>query len=537
MDTFRRTLDQFRDLYQGMSPSQRGTLIIVPLLVIGAIGLLMYTNSGRSEEHLLAGKFFAPDELARAQEALRQAGLTEFRVEGQRIAVPTRDVEKYTAALVVNHSLPADFAADFDRMQEKIGLFTPESQRREMMEENRKLKLSKILRAIPDIEDAAIEWDRTKPTGFGQRQPTVTAQVSVLPRNGRELTPELVRSLRMFVAGAVAGLTQENVTVLDMSRGVVFAPPREGDPLYDPVLSLTKLRSAEYEAKIAQHLSYIPNVLVTAHVELDNMRHSVERQHVVEPKPVTVQSVNKTVTHQSNERPRRAEPGVNSNKPLSLNYTGGSERSDTSEETLESAINAPSIRNVEKTYEGLQPKSVQVAIAIPESFYRAVAIQRGIPEGTTDEAKAKFNAAVDAIRIATERDVAAQVATLIPAGSPPDSVSVKSIPSLEHERPVPQASLLEMAESLASQWGSTAALALFALWALWALQRSVPKPPPQPVPELAGVGGGAPGDLEEEEADEPPQPPTRRDELQSLVRENPEMAASVLSRWITPPAK
>src|SRR5262245_11336539 len=115
METLRRTFQQFLDLFKGMSPSQRGTLVIVPVLVLGALGLLMYTNGNRSEEFLLAGK--SADELARAQDAFRKAGLTNFRMtSGQGIAVPKKDVDRYTASLVVNNTLPTDFSADLDRM-------------------------------------------------------------------------------------------------------------------------------------------------------------------------------------------------------------------------------------------------------------------------------------------------------------------------------------------------------------------------------------------------------------------------------------
>src|SRR4051794_21813866 len=124
MDLLRRTFDQFRQLYTTMAPSQRGTLILVPVMILAALGFLMYTSGGRSEEFLLAGKIFTPEELTRHQEAFRKVGLTGFRLDGQRIAVPRKNMEQYTAALVVNNSLPADFAADFDRMHDKLTLFT-----------------------------------------------------------------------------------------------------------------------------------------------------------------------------------------------------------------------------------------------------------------------------------------------------------------------------------------------------------------------------------------------------------------------------
>ena len=527
MELLRRTLAQFRELYQGMSPSQRGTLIAVPLLVLAGLGILMYSNNSRSEEYLLGGKIFDADELLRAQDAFRAAGLTEARPDGAKISVPRRDVERYTAALVVNRTLPSHFSADFDKLNNKITLFTSESQRKEMVEEARKLRLARILRAIPDIEDAAVEWDRLKPTGLSRQPTIVTAQVSVLARGGRELSPQLIHSLRLFVAGAVAGVATDNVNVLDMNTGRVYAPPKGEDAAFDRYMTLSKQRSDEYEAKIRQQLANIPDVIVTVNVDLDNLRSSIERQQVVEPKPVTLQSRTENKTQASSQKQGRREGGVMPNTPRSVPAPAQNDRSDTTEETVESNTFAPSFRNIEKVFEGLLPKSVQVAVSIPEDFYHSVAIQRGIAEGTTDEDKKKFQAAVDAIRIATEKDVSRQVQKLIPNGSGADAITVTSYVHLDHKKTPRGTPWMGILSDLVNQWGGAIALALFALWALRILNKSVSKAMPAPVVLPPPVD-------ELETAAEPVPQSNRRDDLQVLVRDNPELAASLLGRWISP---
>ena len=42
MESWRRTLTQFRDLFNNMAPSQRMKLVMVPLLVLTGLGLVMY---------------------------------------------------------------------------------------------------------------------------------------------------------------------------------------------------------------------------------------------------------------------------------------------------------------------------------------------------------------------------------------------------------------------------------------------------------------------------------------------------------------
>lgn len=535
MEILRRTLQQFRDLFQSMSPSQRGTLLIVPVLVLGALGLLMYTNAGRSEEFLLAGK--SVDEMTRAQEAFRKAGLTEFRLtSGQGIAVPRKDIDRYTAALVVNNTLPTDFSADLDRMHEKIGIFWPAEQRHSMMENTRKLQLSKILRAIPDVEDAVIEWDRVKSSGFSRAKASVAMMVSVRMKGGRELPQDLVRSLRLFGASALAGVSPDDVTVIDLGTGMAIPPAKDGDPLNDPLIAVTRQRTTEYEQKISKALSFIPSVIVNVNVELDNLIATRVLAREFDPKTISLETITETKNHQTQQAAPRQEPGVRSNQPVSVAQAAGNmQRTETGDETREIARNTASVKDIEKRIEGMVPKSVQVAVSIPDDYYRNVAVERGFQEGGTDDEKRQFKKELDAIKSEVNLDVTQKVKKLIPPESADDAISVSSVTSLKRKPPVVQSPWVTMALDLASQWGGAAALGFCALWALWMINKSLSRIPPESAtPALAAVapGGGDAGP--EEVVAEVPPPPTRRDELQSMVRDNPEMAAAVLSRWLAP---
>lgn len=535
METLRRTFQQFLDLFKGMSASQRGTLVVVPVLVLGALGLLMYTNGSRSEEFLLVGK--SPDELARAQDAFRKAGLTNFRAtSGQGIAVPKKDVDRYMASLVVNNSLPADLAADLDRMNQSIGIFWPADQRHSMMENTRKLHISKILRAIPDVQDAVIEWDKGKQSGWSRGKANVAMMVSVRMKGGRELTPELVRSLRQIGAAALAGVSPDDVTVIDLATGLAIQPSKEGDPFNDPLIAATKQRTIEYEKKIARALEFIPGVIVNVNVELDNLKSTKTMAREFDPKTISLESISETKNHQSQQAQTRQEPGVRSNQPVSVAQTGGNtQRTDVGEETREVFRNTASVKDIETRKEGMVPKSVQVAVSIPDDYYRSIAIDRGFAPGTTDDEKSKFKKEVETIKSDVNLDVTQKVKKLIPPDSPDDAVSVSSVSSVGRKMPVAQTPIMTIALDLAGQWGGAVALGFCALWALWMINRSLARMPAEPeAPAMAAVAPGNVDSGPEEAAEEAVAAPTRRDELQAMVRDNPEMAASVLSRWLVP---
>ena len=101
-----------------------------------------------------------------------------------------------------------------------------------------------------------------------------------------------------------------------------------------------------------------------------------------------------------------------------------------------------------------------------------------------------------------------------------------------------KAEALAQASEILTQWGGPGGLALFALWALWMLNRSMKRMPEGSATATGKQSTGKAAALAatpEDEEDQIPKEPTKRDKLQTLVKDNPEMAAAVLSRWLAPP--
>ena len=132
--------------------------------------------------------------------------------------------------------------------------------------------------------------------------------------------------------------------------------------------------------------------------------------------------------------------------------------------------------------------------------------------------------------------VQAIVLPLIPTGSTLEHVKVTSWVRPKTEVKTVSTPIMTRVSDFISQWGSTMMLGFFALIALRMLSRSAPAP--EPVAARAAGQPGTAGGVDDEEEDteaanRPAPPPTKRDELQVLVRDNPEMAAALLNRWIT----
>jgi flagellar M-ring protein FliF len=539
MEALKRTFDQFLDLFRTLPPSQRGTLIVLPLVVVAAFGILMFRDSSSSNVPLSWGKTFTTDELGSAEQTLRDAGLDEFRREGQRILVPRKELDRYNAALLEGGSLPAGWAAELEKQTAKEGWGSTvrKSQTQRDIALSKGLKL--MIRAAPDIHDAEVIMARTEQRSFHRNGPNVTATVSVRPRNGRELSMLRVRSLREAVAAAVPGLQTKDVVIFDQIQGKAYTPEKEDDPFNSRILERINEFTQLYQRRISEQLDYISGVVVTVNVDLDNLKSSVERTQTVDPeKTVSTLITEQTSEKTANQSRSRSEPGFKANQGKDLQTSGGNEQQQSTNETNTTTVNVPGLSFETKEIIGAMPKAVHVAVQIPESYYRGVvAIKEGLTEGETEQSKKEFREAVDAALEAQKQqinqDVRTTVAKAIPATADTnDAITVGSyIPIRTATEPV-DVPLTETLGTAVSQWGGAVGLALFALWALRLLNRSMPKGTenePTESPTLTMH------DTEEDEQDvEVPKIPvnSERDEIQAVVRDNPEMAAAVLGKWI-----
>ena len=539
MDAIRKILLQYFRLYSDRTVAEKVAIAAVSLLMIGGFGVLISRNFTPAYDALSWGKVFTTEELARAEQTLRDANLNEFRRDGQRIMVPRAHVERYNAALVAGGGLPANSASELEKQLEKTNVFTSRDQIQALKDVALEKELSRVIRAVPEVEDATVRWARSQAGGWPRSRTKVTATVSVRPKPGREISNRLVQSLRAAVANMVPDLAVSDVTVFDQSAGVSFAGESPDDPFDGRVVQRVREFSREYETRIRQALDYIPDVLVTVHVDLDNIRRIGEQMLKVNPKEtVALKQDESTRTETFRDAPSRGEGGVVPNQPRSLATTAAHEKSRTTSDTTSSAVTAPSWTLTERELLAAMPKAVTVSVAVPRDYYRSVALKRGVPEGATDQEKKDFDKAVDAIAKEEEAKVRSTAKTLIPTGSPEEAVHVTSVVRVDRANPIPSTPLMTTIVSFLSEWGGMIAVAVFALWALRQLNRSMPPLPdlpPSPVASIAtrGPGGRGSADAEEEEGEPPvPKEVTVRDKLQSFVKDDPDAVATLISKWM-----
>lgn len=530
MDALQKTYQKYLAIYNNMSASQRATLLVVLLAVVGGFGFLMLNRSSARFVPASSGTNFSAEELQSAQQVLREKGLTEFKVVGSQLHVPRAEVDRYDAALVEAGNMPSGWAAGLEKQRDKNGWFTSAKQ----SEAGKQIALAKELRrvfsAIPGISDASVVWARSEPKRFSGKAPRVTATVNVLPKRGHDISPQLVHSLRAATANMVADLQPADVTIFNMGTGESHTAEK-GSAYDGRLISLIKQHTQRYQEKIRQQLSYIPDVLVTVDVQLDNLEAHVEQTHKNDPKGnVAVSEQSKTESDDRQTQPNKAEPGSQSMTPRSLSSSQSQSEKRTIKKSDTTSTFSSSFTTSYKKFIAAMPKETHVSIAIPDSYFAKIAEKSG------DDSGSSAAKTTPPTREQILADVKTAVANTIGSDANSPNINVRSYIRVDPEIPELTTPWTESLSAALSQWGGVVALGIFGIWALLMLKKNMPKIPEVQQPMLAAAAAmptsSASLEMPEEPIEKVPAKPTQRDKLQSTARDNPEMVAAVLSQWL-----
>jgi flagellar M-ring protein FliF len=539
MDALKKSYQQFLNLFGSMSGSQRATLLVVPLMVVAAFGFLMFQDNSSSYVALSWGKLFRTEELDRAEQTLIDAGLTDFRRRGQRLMVPKGEEGQYNAALVDGGALPNHWAEELEKSLANGGLFQSKAQLQVKRDIVLGKELRRVLRALPDIEEASVKWAAAKPARWPNTGSKVTALVSVRPKAGRELSMSRIQSLRYATASMVPNLEASNVTVLNQMTGEAFTAEDGNNPYNSGALQKARDYEREYEQSIRAALSYIPGVLVTVNVDLENLQRYTEQKSTIEKAVIVQESITTKDTSSTGGGPSGA-PGVGTNAPPPgrRQVQTGSPKTQKTEIKDSSTTSLPGVTATYNDYIPGMPESVQVAVSIPVAYARTVATANKEPAADATAADAEPPTVTKADVTQAETDIKAkvepQVLKLILQNSQLSAVDISfHIPGVPDIAPL-ETSLVDTVGETAGRWGGAVGLAMFAIWALWMLNKSMKKMPDsddEADTAEAPFSISAPK-VEEEQDEAPPADESRRDEIQSVVRDDPELAANVLSKWL-----
>lgn len=553
MDFLNNAFTQVRDLFRSMTPGARITAgLLLVVVVISLAYLVVYQGSG-SQEYLLGGEPFSPEQFQNMEAALGTAGLP-YSIEGNRIRIPRGQRDKYMAALADANALPPQWGQAMDDVLKSESVFLSADQRRERYIHARGRDLSSIVSMMPGIQRASVIYQCETQPGF--RTKTLnTGSVSVMPEPGQELRAERATAIRNLVAGAISGMKPEDVTVTDITNGRSFHGSLDGGDgnLGGAYAARKRQFEQDWKQKVLNMLSSIPGVTVEPNVVLSVETDVVTRTVTPNPKGTAVWTTEKSTDRQREGGGPAGQPGFKANQPNVLPVVAGRSSTDTESESESSERIMVGGTEEEKRLAGLTPTKVTVAIGVPSSYFERLWLEQN-PAAPGEEQKRPEPNELAALQTQTIDTIRKLVANVLPPAADGvnsvDLVEVLSIPDLKHpEIPVPPMSET-MLVWLGQYWSTLGMLGLaaFSLLMLRSMLRATAADVQPGKIKTAVISGDTPA--RETDQDEAPmvipKPRLSRfsgnraslgDELVELVREDADSAANILRSWIGTPSK
>lgn len=549
MEFFSKQFAQIRLHLGGMTGSQK---LVLACALVGIVAgfVSLFSWSGRPEMVPLLDQPMKQTELTRIENELSARGQT-YRTTGEQILVPASDRTRLQGVIAQTGLMPADTSIGFAKLIEEANVWIPREESRWQRKIALGNELAKVISNFDGVAEAKVFLDSPERRGFGEAPSAPTASVFLRTRAGVVLEKARVAALASLVSGAVNGLRPDAVRIVDATTGKPYRVPNEEDALPYDMMDLRRQKEDHFGRKILAQLSYIPGVLVGVHVDLDTERRHEHREKYGPPVP----SEEETRTSESSTRGSAASPGVRANTRSATVDSGPSE-STTTEESRTSLLGE---RDRTVTDTDSAPgviRTVRASINIPRSYF--VSIFRQLNGGQDPSEKD-----LEPIISGEERKVRGQVRQLIAAASDSqvevswfyDTIAAAPSETAPDSKAIGLAGVLQ-------EHGKPAALGLLALVSvLLVLQmgrRAVVGPPSRggAAAEMSVTGGsgrsggsssGRDGDNgraggHQPRAVELPAPEFDEavavvqamvSEIKNLVGNEPEVAASILDRWMS----
>ncbi|TVQ61151.1 MAG: hypothetical protein EA378_09910 [Phycisphaerales bacterium] len=367
-ERLRGALATIREQLGQMTATQKlliGSLAVILVMTLFVVG--QYAGRPAMVE-LLPGA--TAEEMSRAEVTLASAGISAESRQG-RLMVTASDQHRAMVQLAANRALPADGEQIlYTNLSERQSWQNSRRQNEQLFVIATQNELSRMIEKVRGVRRAEVQLDVPEANGIGRVVRTPTASVVVQPESGSGLSQGMVDAIAELVAWSRAGLDVRNVRVIDAATGRSRRPSDPDDIVPSTYIEHASRIETMTREKLLDLLGYIPGVQVAVTAQVDVTRVNRETRSYL-PEGEGTLNLALRERNQSENQERRAtsaEPGMRSNQSAEINTGGGSgtayERADD-----EIEFNAFPGQQVERISDPRgMPTRVAVSINIPRSY-------------------------------------------------------------------------------------------------------------------------------------------------------------------------
>lgn len=368
MGQFREMLATIQKHLVGMSTSAKLLIASLTVIMLMSLGYVAIYSSKSKFVELMPGVPVA--EQAKAAAYLRTVNMQVDVSTDGKVMVPADSQTQARAALAENGKLPSDKSGMFESIISKQNWINSRETNERLFIVALQSQLGEDISQFRGIKSAKVILDIPEPAGLGRAVKKATASAMVQTKDGSPLAQATVDAIANYIAGSRAGLEIDRVRITDASTGRQRKAAADGDLSSATYIEHAAKIEAQAHEKISEMLSYINGVIVAVTAQVDVTKvNSQTTSHLPKDKG-TLQIEKKVNTDETTnvQTSAGAEPGIASNVGMDVNKgaAGGSNEKKNKEET-EYEIHAGTKTETVVDPKGM-PTMIAVSVNVPRSF-------------------------------------------------------------------------------------------------------------------------------------------------------------------------
>lgn len=539
MEFLKRYWTQIQAYLEGLTVSQKWAISVTLVLGLVLLGLVVML-AGRPQ--MVPISEFASGQSQQVLSRLQASGIDAERRNNQ-IIVPRHQEERAIGLLVQDDLLSADTSQAFKELIDRQSPWQSDKQNEQAYMLAKQRVLGQVIGQMQGVRRASVLISMPRQTGFGATHTQPSASVTVWMDGGRRLSGNMVESVARLVAGAVAEMPPQAVSVTDGNHGRTRTVQDDDAVLPTEALELVQQLENYHQRKINSVLGYIRGVIVAVNVRVDNTAREEAVNWEYEPnEPLRSEEIEEHTRRQIDDG---GEPGTRPNMGMTIAGEGGGGTQEQTTRQRTEFADKPLVLERHTTRTGHQVQQINVSINVPRRYFVQLfeASNPGADAPPTDEQLEPWvETHLERIREQVEPLILAEGDSVVRAHMVPDDTVAPTVAG--------PMSTDGIGAVLAADWIQPVALGVLALVSLVLMLSMVRKATRREdlpsIEELAGVPAGL--DLDEEivgdaedsedalaglELNEDEMKFRRiAQQLNEMIKDNPAEAGQLLGRWV-----
>lgn len=313
-------LTQLRAFVERLEPARRKTLgaaVAASLAVVAGVGVW-----AAQPDYVVLTRAGDADEAGAITRSLAQAGIP-FDLDGDGVTVRVLAASEVDARRAASSEDGIVGLEGLEQIDPWVTPFQEQLHRQRMLQG----ELVRTINALAGIAASTVQLNLPERSAFLRADERATAAVTLRPDAGASVGPTTARSVAELVSHAVAGMTAEDVTVVDASTGRLLWSGGSAGAAEEPSTQNASAREAALAAGVRSALHALlgtPDAAtVTVHVELESAAVQTTENRVDPDSAVAATERLETEANATASAVPTGVPGTESNTPERANASGG----------------------------------------------------------------------------------------------------------------------------------------------------------------------------------------------------------------------